>query len=123
MTAGYVTLSFLSEASNYEKLEQLSEYMEQGLCRIVGSLPKRFTINRVGSLMTLFFTGQKVRDFSSARTSNVALHSRFFNEMLSRHIYLAPSQFEACFLSLSHDRALIDTALEAAADSLKSIFE
>jgi glutamate-1-semialdehyde 2,1-aminomutase len=122
MTAGYVTLSFLSDPSVYKRLDKLGARLEKGLRGILSGLPRKFTVNRVGSLLTLFFTDKSVVDFAGAKTSDLNLYSYFFNEMLSRNVYLAPSQFEAWFISLAHTEEMLDRTLEAASDTLKSFF-
>ncbi|MFQ5842802.1 MAG: aspartate aminotransferase family protein, partial [Thermodesulfobacteriota bacterium] len=87
------------------------------LCRGVreiaekGTLP--FTCNQVGAMATFFFTEGPVRDFPTAKKSDTTLFSRFFSGMLSRSIYIAPSQFEALFLSVAHTEGDIGRTLEA----------
>jgi glutamate-1-semialdehyde 2,1-aminomutase len=78
-------------------------------------------MNRVGSMFTSFFTDQKVKDFASAKTSDTARFGKFFLSMLKNGVNLAPSQFEAGFLSLAHTRADISKTIEAARKSLKSL--
>jgi glutamate-1-semialdehyde 2,1-aminomutase len=69
-----------------------------------------------------FFTAEPVTDLASAKTSDTAFYARFFHAMLDRGIYLAPSQFEAGFLSLAHDEAAIDETIAAAEDALVTLF-
>ena len=123
MTAGYVTLSYLSTPAVYQELEIKSKYFEKGLRGILADLPKKFTMNRVGSMMTLFFSQKKVIDFDSAKTCDTKLYSYYFNAMLERNVYLAPSQFEACFLSTAHTIDSLDRTLEAASDTLTRFFK
>jgi len=73
-------------------------------------------VNRVGSMFTFFFTGQAVTDYESAKRSDTGRFGRFFRLMLERGIYLAPSQFEAAFLSAAHSDADIGRTMEAAAE-------
>jgi glutamate-1-semialdehyde 2,1-aminomutase len=122
MTAGYVTLSYLSAPSVYKDLEKKSGYFAKELAGILSNLPKKFTLNRVGSMMTLFFTPKRVKNFETAQMSDTRIYSYFFHEMLERHVYLPPSQFEAFFISLAHDMEILDRTLEAARDSLKRLF-
>jgi glutamate-1-semialdehyde 2,1-aminomutase len=84
-------------------------------------LKLRYTMNRVGSMMSFFFTEQNVRDYASATTSDTALFTRYFNEMLGNGIYLAPSQFETSFLSTAHSQADVEKTVEAHYNSLKKI--
>lgn len=79
------------------------------------------TANRVGSMMTLFFTGETVRDYESAKTSDTARYGQYFNALLDRGVYVAPSQFECGFVSLAHTDDVIDETLAAAGDALQSI--
>jgi glutamate-1-semialdehyde 2,1-aminomutase len=72
------------------------------------------TLNRVGSMLTAFFTADPVRDHAGAARSDTARYARFFHGMLERGVYLAPSQFEALFLSLAHGEAEIDSTIEVA---------
>ena len=79
------------------------------------------TFNRVGSMFTCFFTEKKVKDFESARTSDTERFGKFFLGMLRNGVNLAPSQFEAGFLSLAHTKADISKTIEAARKSLKGL--
>src|SRR5579859_2113423 len=81
---------------------------------ICAAAPPATTVNRVGSLFTFFFTTQPVTDYDSAKTSDTARFGRFFRLMLERGIYLAPSQFEAAFLSAAHSEEDIDRTINAA---------
>ena len=73
-------------------------------------------------MFTLFFTKEKVIDYDTAKTSDTKKFARYFNAMLQRGIYLAPSQFEAAFISTAHTKADIGKTLNAAEESLKEIF-
>ena len=89
---------------------------ERGLSEAAHKAGVPFTVNRVGSMFTFFFTEQPVTDYESAKRSDTERFGRFFRLMLDRGIYLAPSQFEAAFLSAAHSEADIDATLEAAAE-------
>jgi glutamate-1-semialdehyde 2,1-aminomutase len=88
--------------------------LESRAARLAGSAPSGVTVNRVGSMFTFFFTDQPVTDYESAKRSDTARFGRFFRLMLERGIYLAPSQFEAAFLSAAHTEKDIDKTVEAA---------
>ena len=88
--------------------------LESRGARLASSAPAGVTVNRVGSMFTFFFTDQPVTDYESAKRSDTARFGRFFRLMLERGIYLAPSQFEAAFLSAAHSEADIDRTIEAA---------
>ena len=78
-------------------------------------------VNAIGSLSTIFFAPQPVQNYADAKRSDTKLYARFFREMLQRGILLAPSQFEAAFVSASHTPADIDRTISAASDALKAI--
>src|SRR6185503_1596387 len=90
--------------------------LEARAARLTGAAPDGVAVNRVGSMFTFFFTDQAVTDWESAKRSDTARFGRFFRLMLDRGIYLAPSQFEAAFLSAAHTEADIDRTMEAAAE-------
>jgi glutamate-1-semialdehyde 2,1-aminomutase len=121
MTAGIETLKLLSRPGVYKTLEKRSADLENGLRDAAREAGIATTINRVGSMFTTFFTGQAVRDFASAKTSDTALFGKFFRTMLSRGVNLAPSQFEAAFLSLAHTTTDIAGTIEAARKSFKAL--
>lgn len=122
MTAGYTTLKILKENPGiYEALEVKSVRLEAGLRSQVEALGIKASFNRVGSMLCMFFTDQQVVDFESAVTSNTQQYGLYFREMLSRGIYLAPSQFEALFISHAHSDEMIDITLEASAKALSKL--
>ena len=89
--------------------------------RLAASAPKGVTVNRVGSMFTFFFTDGPVTDWESAKSSDTACFGKFFRAMLDRGVYLAPSQFEAAFVSAAHTVADIDVTIQAATDSLHEL--
>ena len=91
--------------------------LETRAARMCAAAPKHITVNRVGSMFTFFFTDQPVADYESAKRSDTAAFGRYFRSMLERGIYLAPSQFEAAFLSAAHTDADIDATIQAAKES------
>jgi glutamate-1-semialdehyde 2,1-aminomutase len=121
MTAGIETLRLLSKPGVYKTLEKISADFEQGLRAAAAEAGVPVTFNRVGSMFTGFFTDQKVKDFASAKTSDTARFGKFFLSMLKNGVNLAPSQFEAAFMSLAHSKADINKTIEAARNSLKSL--
>jgi len=76
-------------------------------------------INQIGSMFTVFFTATPVTDFRTAKTSDLARFRRFFHAMLERGVYLAPSQFEACFVSLAHTMRDMGMTIKAAQEALR----
>jgi glutamate-1-semialdehyde 2,1-aminomutase len=119
MAAGIATLRQLKADPPYERLERMGAKLEAGLGRSIAGL--RASLNRVGSMWTLFFTAGPVTDYESAVASDTARFARFFWGMMDRGIYLPCSQFEAAFLSAAMTDAHIDETIAAAGDVLKSL--
>jgi glutamate-1-semialdehyde 2,1-aminomutase len=113
--AGLATLDVLSRPGVYEALEEKAKALEEGLSELAEQRDVECTIQRVGSMMTCFF-GQSgpVVDFESALRSDTARYAEFFRAMRNEGVYLAPSQFEAAFVSLAHGWEEIEWTLEAA---------
>ena len=120
MTAGYETLRRLQEPGVYEALEAKSQALETGILENLRALGLNYQTNRVGSIMTLFFTESPVTSFDAANACDQDLFARYFREMLNRGVYLAPSQFEAAFVSLAHSDADIDETIKANYEALKA---
>jgi glutamate-1-semialdehyde 2,1-aminomutase len=124
MNAGYAALTFIKDHPEvYDQLEEKSAYLENGIKDSLKSVGKDFQINRIGSMMTLFFTGEKVTDYNSAVKSDTKLFGRFFHEMLKRGIYLPPAQFEAMFVSTAHTKEDLEKTIQASKEALKVIFK
>jgi glutamate-1-semialdehyde 2,1-aminomutase len=121
MVAGIETLKLLAKPGVYKTLEKISAELEQGLREAAAEAGVPVTLNRVGSMFTGFFTNQKVKDFAGAKTSDTARFGKYFLAMLKNGVNLAPSQFEAGFVSLAHSRADIGRTIEASRKSLKSL--
>ena len=123
MAAGYAALNYIKDNPDiYNQLEEKSAYLENGIKNNLSSLEKSFKINRVGSMLTLFFVDKEVDDFKSAVRSNTDLFGKYFNEMLNMKIYLPPSQYEALFISTAHTKEDLDKTIEASLESLNSTF-
>ena len=123
MAAGLAQLETLENVNAWERLEQLSAQLENGLRGILDGMGLPLALNRVGSMLTLFFTEDPVTDFESAIRSDTKRYARFFRNMLERGVHLPPSQFEAMFVSLAHDTKDLDRTLEATRHSLKAVFD
>ena len=121
MSAGIATLKELQKPGLYERLKAFNQKLGEGLRRALSDAGITAQINSAGSLSTIFFTANRVTNYAQAKSSDTNLYARFFREMLQRGIFLAPSQFEAAFVSASHTEADIDRTISAAADSLKTI--
>ena len=114
MAAGIETIRQLMQPGVYEALERVSARLEAGLAAAAAKTGAAMTINRVGSMMTAFFTPDPVTDFASALKSDTRKHAAFFNRMLNAGVSLAPSQFEALFVSCAHTDADVDATIAAA---------
>lgn len=112
--AAMATLDLLAEPGVYEKLEQNAAMLEAGLREAAWKAGISVTINRVGSLMSCFFTDRPVVNFEDVQKTDIGRFKRFFAEMLMRGIYLAPSAYEAMFVSLAHSEKDIEKTIEAA---------
>ncbi len=122
MSAGLAQLRYLSgNLSVYENLERAGDRLFEGMKRIAGELGVPVQVNHVGSLGSVFFTGEPVRDYASAKTSDTEIFARYHRNMLQRGILLAPSQFEALFISAEHGEEEIRMTLEAFRASLEEI--
>jgi glutamate-1-semialdehyde 2,1-aminomutase len=121
MVAGLALLDKLAEPGVYAELDRKGARLAGGLCKAAQSAGVTTSCNRVGSMSTMFFTDQNVVDWPSASTSNTALYAQFFCGMLSAGFTIAPSQFEACFVSLAHTDEDIDAFVSAASDVLSAL--
>jgi glutamate-1-semialdehyde 2,1-aminomutase len=121
MTAGLLTLRRLRNKTIYEKLETASARLCDGLSRAAAEAGLKTVMNRVGSMWTSFFTDQPVTNWATANRSDRELYGRFFHAMLAEEVYLAPSQFEAGFVSIAHTEPIIDQTIEAARKAFHAI--
>jgi glutamate-1-semialdehyde 2,1-aminomutase len=119
--AANATLEILADSKCYQQLEQTSAMLHSGLAKAAADAGIPVTINRVGSIMSIFFTAQSVRNYADVQTTNVAQFKKFFAAMLNSGIYLAPSAFEAMFVSMAHSREDIEKTINAARYSFKRI--
>ena len=119
MAAGLATLELLRQKGAYVQLEDYSKQLEDVLTTEAERAGVAVTVNRVGSMLTVFFTEARVTDYASAQTVDTERYAKFFHAMLSRGVYLPPSQFEALFVSLAHGAGEIDVAVDAAAAAFK----
>jgi glutamate-1-semialdehyde 2,1-aminomutase len=121
MAAGIATLKQLSVDGLYHRIAGQADRLATGLRKALADAKIPGQVNSTGSLSTLFFTGEPVRDYAGAKRSDTKRYARFFREMLDRGIFLAPSQFEAAFVSTVHTAQDIDRTIAAAADTLKAM--
>jgi glutamate-1-semialdehyde 2,1-aminomutase len=113
VAAGLATLTGLRREPPYERLDSLAARLERGIHQIVTDKGLTVRVNRVGSMLTLFFTDQAVTDFDTAKSSDTGRFSEFFQAMLAEGVYWPPSQFEAAFVSTAHSEDDIDATIGA----------
>jgi len=122
MAAGIETLKIIDEDEGfYEKLEETSKSLELGIRDATAEAGVDYTLNRSGSMFTLFFTEEPVTDFDSAKKSDAAKFARYFSAMVDQGIYLPPSQFEVCFVSSAHKKEDLDRTINAVRKALSDI--
>jgi len=119
--AANTTLEILAKGDCYQKLESTAVMLEAGFAEAAKDTDIPVTINRVGSLMGCFFTDKPVRNFADVQSTNIKQFKKFFAEMLRQGIYLAPSAYEAMFVSLAHTEADIQKTIEAVNNSFQKI--
>jgi len=121
MRAGIAALKQLTKPDLYDEMTQMARRLVFGLRAELKDAGIPAHINAIGSLLTIFFAPRSVRNYADAKRSDTRRYARFFREMLNRGIFLAPSQFEAAFLSAAHTTADIDRTLAAAHGSLQAM--
>lgn len=121
VAAGLATLRALQAPGAYDRLESLAARLTDGLTRAAEQAGVPVQTNRAGSMLTSFFTDTPVRDYATARRADTRRYAAYHRAMLERGVYLAPSQFEAAFLSLAHTEADVDATVRAAAEALRVV--
>jgi glutamate-1-semialdehyde 2,1-aminomutase len=114
MAAGLATLRAAGQPGFYDRLEELGARWREGMGEAASAGSRPCTINQVGSMVSIYFTGGPVTDFGSAAASDTGAFKDFFWHMLSRGVYLAPSQYEAGFISTAHSEVDFQRTFEAA---------
>ena len=121
MRAGIATLDQLSAPGLYERIEKLSTTLVTAIRETIRSEKLSAHVNAIGSLATLFFTQDPVDNYGAAKKSDAKRYTQYFRSMLERGVFLAPSQFEASFVSVAHTDSDIEFAAQAARESLHQI--
>lgn len=121
MTAGLEMMKLIQQEGVYEELKNKSDYLREGMEELKREIDLPLSINQVGSLLSLFFTDERVVDYETATSSDTELYAEYFQNMLRGGIYIAPSQFEAMFVSAAHSREELDETLEVMEASLKEL--
>jgi glutamate-1-semialdehyde 2,1-aminomutase len=119
MAAGLKALDILGQPGNYDRLDQLGKRLGDGLLQAAQEAHVPACVNRIGSMVTLFFTAGPVTDYATAKTSDTAKFGAFFRKMRDKGVFLPPSQFEAMFVSLAHTDEDVDQVVAAARESLR----
>ncbi|WP_018112310.1 glutamate-1-semialdehyde 2,1-aminomutase [Thermus igniterrae] len=119
MAAGLATLEILEKNPGYyPRLEALGARLERGVAEVLGEKGIPHAVNRVGSMITVFFTEGPVRTFAEAKRTDTELFRRFFHGLLDRGVYWPPSNFEAAFLSVAHTEEDVENTLEVLGEAL-----
>ena len=121
MSAGIATLNELAKPGLYDGVNAQAKKLVHGLRNALAGAGIGAQVNSIGSLSTIFFTPDPVTNYSGAKRSDTKVYARYFREMLNRGVFLAPSQFEAAFVSASHTPADIDRTIASAQEVLKFI--
>jgi len=121
MVAGIATLSELLEKNPYYYLDEITQTLCEGISKILKDKGIPHTINRVASMLTVFFTDQEVYDYKTAKSSDLELFAKFFRALLKEGVLIPPSQFEAWFLSTAHTKEDIEEALNRIERAVSSI--
>ena len=121
MAAGIATLTQLKEPGFYDNLDEKAGRLAAGLRKAGKKAGINVMVDRVGSMLGLFFTDRSVMNFDDAKTSDLKMFSAYYNGMLQKGVYLAPSQFEALFVSAAHDIEHIDATIKAAAEVMDGL--
>ncbi len=121
MAAGKATLGLVADEAPYERLEETSARLEEGLREAASVAGVRVTTSRVGSMLTVFFTDRQVRNYEDAKTSDKERFGRFHAAMLEQGVYLPPSQYEAWFVSLAHSHEDVERTLSAARTAFAAV--
>ncbi|MEM3094328.1 MAG: glutamate-1-semialdehyde 2,1-aminomutase [Nitrososphaera sp.] len=123
VAAAIATLETLIEAKNaiYPKIARTCDSIVDGIKDALSAAQLDCTVNSIGSMFQLFFTGEKVKDEASAKKSNAAIFRRLFDELLKRDVFIPPSQFETCFVSYAHSEDDADKTIEAYSEAFRRI--
>ncbi|MCS7253361.1 MAG: glutamate-1-semialdehyde 2,1-aminomutase [Armatimonadetes bacterium] len=118
VAAGIATLNVLKREQPYEKLSEYSKVLSQALIEAAAKAKIKLHVNFIGSMLTPFFTDTTVSNFDDVSRCDTGLYARFFHQMLSRGVYMPPSQFEAAFVSTTHSDEDLERTIEAINEAL-----
>lgn len=123
MAAGLAMINVVKRPGFYEALEEKSAWYAAEFAAVAAASPIPVVLNRVGSMMTCFFSSAPVTDFQSALRADTVRYGRYYRQMLAGGVWLAPSQFEAAFISAAHDREHLEKALAVTESSFKKLMD
>lgn len=124
MAAGRAMLQQINrDETLYDDLALITAKLEQGFQNNLDELGLKYTMNRIGSMISLFFTEERVSDFETAKTTDTQLFGKYFRNMLEEGVYLPPSQFESLFISRSITTELANEIIEANKRSLERLVQ
>jgi glutamate-1-semialdehyde 2,1-aminomutase len=121
MTAGVETLKVLKQPGVFQEIEQKAAELAAGIGKAAQEADVAVFQTRVGTMFSTFFTSEPVINYQTAKASNTDHFNRYFHAMIERGVYIAPSQFEAGFISLAHSGEDIDRTVEAASEAFGAI--
>lgn len=121
VTSGLKTLEILERDNPYPELERKTKQLVEAVADEARKVGIPIQINQIASMFTVFFTGQPVTDYTSAKRSDTQRYARFFHALLEWGVYFPPSQFEAAFVSTAHDEEALESVLEAVKRAMKAI--
>ncbi|HZK01742.1 MAG TPA: glutamate-1-semialdehyde 2,1-aminomutase [Anaerovoracaceae bacterium] len=113
MAAGIATLNILKDVECYSKLEQSGEKLAKGITQVLNANKMTCTINRLGSMFSIFFTKPTVRTYDAVIKADTKKYAQFYSELLNQGVYFPPAQFEVCFISLAHKTEDIERTIDA----------
>ena len=119
--AAIATLDILADPDNYQQLENTASLLHKGLANAAEKANIPLTINRVGSIMSCFFTDKPVNNFDDVQNTNIKIFKKFFAQMLKNGVYLAPSAYEAMFISLAHSKEDVEKTIKIAQNVFREI--
>ncbi len=121
MAAGFAQLNYLNENPEvYTSISNTTEKIKVGFEKVIKKHKKQYTINHIGSMISLFFTDQKVKDFETAKSCDTEQFGKYFRFMLNNGVYLAPSQFESLFISTAIEDEEVKKIIQSFDDFLRS---
>ena len=121
VTAGIAALKAITKPGTYDRLEEMTTLLVDGLRKAASAAGVEVVINSIGSMFTVFFTSSPITDFQSAKTSDTARYAKFFHALLERGVYFPPSQFETCFVSQAHTKSDVNATLKIARAAFNAV--